>query len=88
MYIKVEFSCYTPWGGARDTMDYLNAQGITGEELEGILEEIFTGDYPTDTQVNDLLWFEPETIYELLGIPNPDDEEDEEEEEEVYGLES
>ena len=32
------------------------------------LEEIFDNQIPTETEVNDYLWFESDYIYECLGI--------------------
>lgn len=44
------------------------------------LEDIFYENIPSDTEVNDLLWFEPEMIYESLGITEEDENEIDEEE--------
>ena len=33
-----------------------------------LLEEIFSGEIPTETEVNDFLWFERDDIYENLGL--------------------
>ena len=38
------------------------------------LEDIFYENIPSDTEVNDLLWFEPEMIYESLGISDEDED--------------
>lgn len=51
------------WSGAKDhefTYEEL-------EQIEFILEDIYP-DGMTDTQVNDLFWFEEETLCEWLGI--------------------
>ena len=73
------------WSGGKDTMDEL-----TLEELDQ-LEPIIVDAYPdgmTDTELNDLLWFERDTIAEWLGhddwealerAHNGEEEEDEEE---------
>ena len=68
------------WSGAETTAQRIwEERGTEGwNELEAILEDAYP-DGMDETELNDLLWFEPETIYEWLGI---DDEEDEEEEEE------
>lgn len=48
------------------------------------LEDIFYENIPSDIEVNDLLWFEPEMIYESLGITDEDEDEViEDEDEEV-----
>lgn len=33
-----------------------------------LLEEIFADTIPTETEVNDFLWFERDYIYESLGL--------------------
>lgn len=76
MYIKVAFSEYRPWSGAKDTMEYLREKGVSMDQLEAVLEDFFTLP-PTDTEVNDLLWFDPEAVCHALGILWMDEEEDE-----------
>lgn len=52
------------WSGAKDTVDYL-----TSDELDTI-EDILEDAYPngmTETQVNDLFWFDTDVIAEWLG---------------------
>lgn len=51
------------WSGAKDhnfTYAELNY-------LEPILEDLFE-EIPSETQINDLFWFEEELLCELLGI--------------------
>lgn len=60
------------WSGGRDTMNDIIAAGKC-DELESLAEETFgcmadNGEYPTDTDVNDWLWFERDEIYRALGI--------------------
>lgn len=67
------------WSGARDTAHRIwKKLGIEGfEQLDEILEE----EYPDgidETELNDLLWFDAETVYEWLGIGDDEDEEQEE----------
>lgn len=58
---------FKAWSGAKDTLNRVIAEDKC-EELESMLEEMYP-DGMTDTELNDLLWFEPDTIYEWLGIP-------------------
>lgn len=74
MYFKKDFSEYKPWSGAVDTWDKIVENGKE-EELEQLLEEIFCGDIPTETQINDLLWFDSEWVLEQLGISDSEEEE-------------
>lgn len=71
------------WGGAKDTANRIwEEKGEKGfEQLEAILEDIYP-DGIDETQLNDLLWFDAETVYEWLGISDEDEDEDENEEEE------
>ena len=56
------------WCGAIDTIRTVREAGKE-DELMDFLEDIFIDDgVPTETQINDLLWFESEWIFEELGI--------------------
>ena len=67
------------WSGALDTLADIE-KADKEQELMNFLEEIFADRTPTETEVNDLLWFEREYIYENVGlnsngeIPNALDE--------------
>ena len=55
------------WSGALDTLkDIENAD--KEEELMQLLEEVFADRTPTETEVNDFLWFERDFIYENVGL--------------------
>ena len=54
------------WAGAKDTLNKL-IELDKCEELEFILEDLYPNGL-TDTQLNDILWFESEWINEMLGI--------------------
>ena len=64
---------FEAWSGAKDTLNKL-IELDKCEELEAVLEDIYP-DGISETQLNDILWFDDEWIFETLGI-----EEDEEEE--------
>ena len=51
------------------------------DSLMDLLEEGFNAEVPTLTEVNDLLWFEDEWIFEMLGIDTDSDEDEDEEDE-------
>ena len=55
------------WSGAIDTLDTIIKNDMENELMEH-LEEIFDNQIPTETEVNDYLWFESDYIYECLGI--------------------
>lgn len=71
------------WSGARDTLeDIIKAE--KEEEFMQYLDEVFCdSDEITDTELNDFIWFERDTIYENLGLDEngeviTDDEDDDE----------
>ena len=70
MYIKKDFSFKelkeNSWSGAIATLEEIE-KNEKEEELMELLEEIFT-DIPTETEVNDFLWFEDDYIFENLEI--------------------
>lgn len=64
------------WSGAIDTIRTVREAGKE-DELMDFLENVFIDDgIPTETQINDLLWFESEWIFEELGIDEEDEKED------------
>ena len=54
------------WSGAIDTLQKIEEEGKE-DELMKLLQEVFA-DIPTETEINDFLWFEDSYIYENLGI--------------------
>jgi hypothetical protein len=61
---------FESWAGGRDTMNCLTWEQL--DTIEGILEDIFP-DGMTDTQLNDLMWFDNDWIAELLGFSDWED---------------
>ena len=85
MYIKKDFGFEelkdNSWSGAVDTLDDIEKAGKEDELME-LLEQVFFDEIPTDTEVNDYLWFERDEIYSNLGLNENGELEEEEEEEE------
>lgn len=83
---------FNAWSGAKDTLERVINEGKC-DLLEQILDEAYP-DGMTETELNDLLWFEPETIYEWLGIRSEEQikkeikEAEEELEEKINDMES
>ena len=72
---------FEPWSGAVETYNKLLKAGKE-EEFVDQLEQVFAGEDVSETEINDMLWFEPETCYELVGLDkNGNEKEDEDEEE-------
>lgn len=71
MYVKKEIDfedlkdmC---WSGAVDTLEEIeNAE--KEEELIELLESTFEDKIPTETEINDFLWFKDDFIFEQLSI--------------------
>ena len=55
------------WSGAINTLDTIMENDMENELMEH-LEDIFSDQIPTETEVNDYLWFESDYIFECLGI--------------------
>ena len=63
---ELDLNSFEAWSGAKDTLDRIQREGKCAE-LENVLEELYP-DGMTETELNDLLWFESESVYEWLGI--------------------
>lgn len=66
IYRDESLSSFEFWGGAVE-----NAEEFTIEELDRIGEELEAannGEGYEETQINDLMWFEPEYLASLIGL--------------------
>lgn len=85
VYTETNLTNFDFWSGAKDTVKYLTYDEL--EQIESILEDAYP-DGMSDTEINDLFWFEEDLIAEWLGyedfeeLMHRDDEEEEEDEEE------
>lgn len=79
IYTEQSLADFKYWSGAKDTAERIwEEKGRDGwEQLEAILEDIYP-DGIDETELNDLLWFDSDNIFDWLGIG--EDEENEEEE--------
>ena len=57
---------FKAWSGAKETLNKL-IELDKCDELEFILDDLYP-DGLTETELNDLLWFDDEWIFETLGI--------------------
>ena len=69
---------FDAWSGAIDTKNTI-IDNFKSDEFDSLIEELYP-DGLTDTQLNDILWFESESVFESLGIKEDEEKEDEEEE--------
>jgi len=70
IYREIPLSEFDFWAGAKDTARYLTEEEL--EQIEQILEEIYPEGL-SETDINDLLWFEHELIAEWLGYEDFDE---------------
>ena len=62
---------FNVWSGAVDTKNLIISLGLE-EEFEMLIDELYEEGL-TDTQLNDLLWFESDWILENLGVEVEED---------------
>lgn len=73
MEIKKEYNSFYEieemvWSGAIDTLNSI-VEADKEDEFMQLLEDVFMdGETPTETQVNDFIWFETNFIFEHLGL--------------------
>lgn len=79
IFYELDLEKFDAWGGAIYTLDRLRKEGLC-EQLEFILEDLFP-DGMSQTELNDLLWFDSDWIYETLEIS------DEEQQKNIYFIE-
>ena len=72
MTIKTETTLknFDFWSGAKDTVKYLTESEL--DTIESYLEELYP-EGMTDTELNDFMWFEDDTIAEWLGYNDFDE---------------
>ena len=85
---ELDLNSFQAWSGAKDTLDRIQREGKCS-----LLEQILEDTYPdgmTETELNDLLWFDSESVYEWLGIRSEEqiEKEIEEAEEELAEVQS
>ena len=85
-YVETSLENFEAWSGGRDTLEVLIEKGLC-DTVEAFLEEVL-GEDISDTAINDVLWFERDTIADWCGfssweaLENGEEEETEEEPEE------
>ena len=64
VYAETSLANFEFWSGAKDRVKYLTWQELN--TIEAILEELYPEGID-ETTINDLFWFEEDTIAEWLG---------------------
>ena len=67
---------FDAWSGAKDTKETI-LNNNKGDEFDALIEELYPGGL-TETQLNDILWFETDWLYESLGISEEEENDDNE----------
>ena len=87
-YVETSLENFEAWSGGRDTLEVLIDKGLC-DTVENILNDIYADEAPTDTEINDTLWFSRDEIAEWCGfssweaLENGEEEEEETAEEEA-----
>lgn len=78
MYVTQDISgndLYTClWSGGKDQFDSMIEDGADADDILNACEELLfreEGNPPTMTELNDLIWFDPDTIRDYIGLTNP-----------------
>ena len=85
--VETSLENFPAWSGGKDTLDVLIEKDLC-DTVEAILNDIYVDDAPTDTDINDTLWFSRDEIAEWCGfssweaLENGEEEDEEEEKEE------
>lgn len=66
---------FDAWSGAKDTKETI-LDNNKEEEFAQLIEELYP-DGLDETTLNDILWFESDWIFEMLGISEEEEEEEE-----------
>ena len=77
MYYKQVFDIneFEFWSGGLDTFNELK-EHVTLEQIQYHIENHFSEEIPTDTDINDYLWYNRDEIFAELGIKEKASEED------------
>ena len=65
---------FDAWSGAKDTKETI-LNNNKGDEFDALIEELYP-DGLTETQLNDILWFESDWLFESLDIREDEEEEE------------
>ena len=63
---------FDAWSGAVETKERIINEG-KANDFDNLIDELYP-DGLSETALNDLLWFEEDWIFEMLGIENEEEE--------------
>ena len=58
---------FDAWSGAKDTLQTIREHNKIND-LEYMIQDMFCDRTPTETEINDFLWFESDYIFKHLDI--------------------
>ena len=73
MKLIMDFIYYQPWSGAIDTYALIACHNKL-EELDKLITDCFPEGL-TETELNDILWFDSDWVLSSLGIEDDDNDE-------------
>ena len=85
MFVKAEINNFRAiaamaWSGAIDVCKEIIMQGRENEAM-CLIEEMFLEEIPTETQLNDFIWFELGYLMNLWGTEDDDDDDEDDDDE-------
>ena len=84
--VECDLDQFDAWSGGKDTLEVLIEKDVC-DEVQSLIEEEFCDETPTETAINDFLWFERDFIAQHLGYEDWDafeNGEEEDDEPEIY----
>ena len=69
---ELDLKSFAAWSGAVDTKNVI-LENNKAQDFEFLMEELYP-DGMTETHLNDILWFEEDWIFEMLGISEDEEE--------------
>jgi hypothetical protein len=63
---------FDAWSGAVETKERIINEG-KAKDFDSLIDELYP-DGLSETHLNDLLWFEEDWIFEMLGIENEEED--------------
>ena len=74
---EISIRQFESWSGATSTQERIIKEG-KDEQFDDMIDELYP-DGLTDTQLNDLLWFDSEFVFKSLGIEDEENEDSDDE---------
>ena len=75
IFIEQGIADFEAWSGAKETQQRIIDENKE-DEFDQLIEELYP-DGLDETQLNDILWFEDDWIFEQLGISDEEEEDEE-----------